>query len=132
MSLPLFTSGDVVQTLIAAKTGFEVFDEFPHTMENVRHGIYVNDPAIGDRAPYGLALNYGGNIYVASDLMQIIIVTFQGDVNRDKAVLAVQNLVQDNVLFDGYHERDYSMTQEYLNRAEYRTYSFDLKRLEFQ
>jgi hypothetical protein len=132
MSLPLFTSTQVCDALRSLNTGFEVFDEFPQTMENVRHGIYVNDPAIGDRTPYSLAVNYGGNIYVASDLMTIILVTFQGDVDRDKAVQAIQNLVADNVLLDGYHERDYDMTQDYINRAEYRTYTFNLKRLEFQ
>jgi hypothetical protein len=64
--------------------------------------------------------------------MMIILVTFQGDINRDKAVDAIEGLVTDNVLLDGYHERDFTMEQTYVNRAEYRTYNFELKRIEIQ
>lgn len=132
MSLPLVTSTQVCDALVAAKTGFEVFDEFPGVMENVRHGIYVNDPAAGDRTPYSLGVQYGSNIYISSDAMMIILVTFQGDINRDKAVDAIEGLVTNNVLLDGYHERDFTMEQTYVNRAEYRTYNFELKRIEIQ
>ena len=114
------------------KLGVEVFDEFPTDMKNVRNGIYVNDPATSDRSPFQLAINYGSNIYVASDAMRIILVTFQGDKLRDKAVLAITDLVRDDELMDGYHERDFTMAQDYDNRAEYRTYDFTLKRIELQ
>ena len=110
----------------------EVFDEFPSDMKNVRHGIYVNDPATTDKSPYALAINYGGNIYTVSDSTRIILVTFQGDDKRDKAVEVITSMVQDNELLDGYHERDFTMNEEYLNRAEYRTYDFTLKRIEIQ
>lgn len=132
MALPLFTSDDITAWLKAKQLGMEVFDEFPQDMKKVRNGIYVNDPATTDRSPYSLAVNLGGNIYVASDAMRIILVTFQGDNKRDAASLAIQQLVEDNVLFDGYHERDFTQEQEYVNRAEYRTFDFTLKRLEFQ
>lgn len=132
MALPLITSDQVTQWLIAKKLGVEVFDEFPSNQQNVRNGIYVNDPATENRSPYSLAVNYGGNIYVAEDAMVIIQVTFQGDTLRDAASLAIQQIVEDNVLLDGYHERDFSMSQSYKNRAEYRVYTFRLLRLEFQ
>ena len=132
MALPLINSTQVVAWLKAKKLEMEVFDEFPPDMKNVRHGIYVNDPATDDRSPYALAINYGSNIYIAKDAMRIILVTFQGDVKRDKAVLAITDMITDNELMDGYHERDYVMSQDYLNRAEYRTYDFNLKRIELQ
>lgn len=132
MALPLVTSKTVCEWLRARKLNMEVFDEFPHDMKNVRHGIYVNDPATSDRSPYSLAVNYGSNIYIANDAMRIILVTFQGDEKRDRAVEAIQDMVLDNVLMDGYHERDYTMAQDYLNRAEYRTYDFNLKRIDLQ
>lgn len=132
MSLPLFTSQQVTAYLLSKKLGIEVFDEFPQDKTQARYGVYVNDPAAGQRTPYSLAVRYGGNIYVVQDMMRIIYVTFQGDKNRDAMVNAIQSIVEDNTLLDGYHERDFTMNQEYVNRAEYRTYDFTLSRLEFQ
>lgn len=132
MALPLVTSQQLVDWLKAKQLGMEIFDEFPSDMRLVRNGIYVNDPSVSDRSPYSLAVNYGGNIYISSDAIRIILVTFQGDVLRDPAALAIQEIVEDNVLLDGYHERDFKVEQEYVNRAEYRTFDFLLKRMEFQ
>jgi hypothetical protein len=132
MAAPLITSAQITNWLKAKKTGFEVFDEFPTDMKNVRQAIYVNDPATSSRKPIALALHNEGNRYRTIDSMRIIVVTYQGDNRRDAAVAAIQDLVLDNELLDGYIERDYTMTQDYLNRAEYRTYDFDLIRLETQ
>jgi hypothetical protein len=132
MARPLVTSAEVTAWLKAKKTGFEVFDDFPTDMKNVRHGIYVNDPSTSDRQPYRLGVQNGAHIYTCVDAMRIILITFQGDKNRDKAVDAITGMVFDDEFLDGYHERDWSMDQEYLNRAEYRTYDFELKRIETQ
>lgn len=132
MALPLVTTQAVVNYLKANTTGFEVFSEYAVNKEVNRHGIYVNDPSEGNRVPYKLGLNYGSNIYESTDQMFIVLVTFQDDVNKRSAELALTNLVNDNVLLNGYHKREYTMDQTYLNRAEYRTYSFNLTRLEFQ
>ncbi len=132
MARPLVTSADVTAWLKAKKTGFEVFDDFPTDMKNVRHGIYVNDPATSERVPYRLGIQDESHIYTCVDAMRILVVTFQGDNKRDAAIDAVTGIVLDNELLDGYHERDYVMEQEYLNRAEYRTYDFELKRIETQ
>jgi hypothetical protein len=132
MAAPLFTSAKITTYLKSKISNVEVFDEFPTDMKNVRHGVYVNDPATIDRVPYALAVNLGSNIYTATDSMRIILVTFQGDNRRDDAVTAITGLVIDDVLMDGYHERDFTMSQEYLNRAEYRIYDFNLLRIELQ
>lgn len=130
MPLPLITSEEVATVLKSQKLGVEVFTEFPSDMENVRHGIYIDDPATADRSPYQLGVRRCGDIYIASDSMRIIVVSFQGDVRRDRAVEAVEDLCNDPIM-DGYHERSYVQDQQYLNRAEYRTYDFTLRRLEF-
>jgi hypothetical protein len=132
MAGPLVTSAEVTAWLKAKKTGFEVFDDFPTDMKNVRHGIYVNDPAVGARTLHKIAAQNGNNLYYTVDAMRIILVTFQGDNKRDLAVDAITGIVLDDEFLDGYHERDYQMKQAYLNRAEYRTYDFELTRLEIQ
>jgi hypothetical protein len=132
MAKPLFTSKRVCEILRQQKLGVEIFDEFPQDMEKARHGIYVDSPATQDRTPYALAIHTGSNIYNCVDGMRIIFVSFQGDKNLENAASAISDLVIDNILMDGYHERDYTMSQQYVNRAEYRVYDFSLKRIELQ
>lgn len=132
MALPLISTEQVAAYFKKLNTGFEIFQEYAVNKEVNRHGIYINDPSEANRVPYKLAVNYGGNIYEGTDQMFIVLVTFQDDANKQKAELAITNIVNDNVLLDGYHRREYTMEQTYLNRAEYRTYSFQLTRLEFQ
>lgn len=132
MALPLISTADVVTYLKSKNTGFEIFPDYAVNKEVNRHGIYINDPSEANRVPYQLAVNYGGNIYESTDQMFIILVTFQDDVDKQKAEKAITDIVNDNVLLNGYHRREYTMQQTYLNRAEYRTYSFNLTRLEFQ
>jgi hypothetical protein len=132
MARPLITSEDVTSYLKQQVNGVEFFDEFPTDMKNVRHGVYINDPATSERVPYRLGTQDESHIYTCVDAMRIIVVTFQGDKKRDEVIDAVTGIVANNILLDGYHERDFTMTQDYLNRAEYRTYDFELKRIEFQ
>ena len=132
MALPLISTAQVAAYLKANTTGFEVFSEYAVNKEVNRHGIYINDPSEANRTPYKLAVNYGGNIYESTDQMFIILVTFQDDINKTSAEQAITSMVNDNTLLDGYHRREYTMEQTYINRAEYRTYSFNLTRLEFQ
>jgi hypothetical protein len=132
MARPLITSSQITTYLKGKVSGVEVFDEFPTDMKNVRHGVYINDPSTSERVPYRLGTQDGSHIYTCVDAMRIFVVTFQGDKKRDAVIDAITGMVADNELLDGYHERDFTMTQDYLNRAEYRTYDFELKRIEFQ
>ena len=132
MATPLVTSDQVAAYFKNLNTGFEIFTEYAVNKEVNRHGIYINDPSAANRVPYQLAVTYGGNIYEMTDQMYIVLVTFQDDVNKETAVSAITNIVNDNVLLNGYHQRNFTMQQTYLNRAEYRTFSFNLTRLEFQ
>lgn len=132
MALPLFNTDEVVTILKSKKLGVEVFSEFPQDREQTRHGIYVSDVSVTSRTPYQLGVQTGAHIYTSTDTMDIILVTFQGDKNKDKATLAIQELVENNELMDGYHQRDFTVEEQWLNRAEYKTFTFNLNRIEFQ
>jgi TPP-dependent trihydroxycyclohexane-1,2-dione (THcHDO) dehydratase len=103
-----------------------------HRLHSASAGIYINDQSESNRTPYQLSVQLVGNIYESTDQMFIVLVTFQDDASKTAAESAITDIVNDNVLLDGYHRREYTMQQTYLNRAEYRTYSFNLTRLEFQ
>lgn len=132
MALPTYSAQDILAKLRTYKLGIELFDDFPSQEGKVRYGLYCDDIKTEDRSPYALAVNYGGNIYIASDSFKLIFVTFQGDPNRNNTLFAIQDMVNDNVLFNGYHERTYTQTHTYVNRAEYHYYDFITKRMEFQ
>jgi hypothetical protein len=132
MALPTVTKEALVTWLKGRVSGVEVFSEFPSEMKNVRHGVYVSDVVTTNRSPYQLAIQNGSHIYIASDSVSIIFVTFQGDKKSDTVMSAITSIPLDNVLLDGYHQRDFSMSEENLNRAEYRTYDFELNRIEIQ
>jgi hypothetical protein len=124
-------SSEQVVTYIKNLVGdIEVFDEFPSDPEQVRSGIYVNDPAPAEREPYRLGIQTGSSIYTVTDAMRILLISFQGDNRRDQCETAISGIVANTALMSGYHERDYTMEQQYINRAEYRTYDFSLKRIE--
>lgn len=117
--------------LLALKLGVEVFLEFPSEGSRVRHGVYISDVSAATRSPAQLGLSRGASIYYQDDTFQIIQITFQGD----KTAALVTEVIEDLVyapIFDGYHERDYTMTSEYLNRAEYRTYDFTFRKIQTQ
>lgn len=137
--LPLVTNLQIVAALKTLINGqyvscskVEIMTEFPSDITKARSGLYVSDVAVVDRSPYQLAVNYGGNIYIISESFTITYATFQGDALKDQISGAVQDLVYNNVLFDGYHERDYTVTETFENRAEYKTFEFLIKRIDFQ
>ena len=137
--LPLVTDTAIVTALRALINGqyascskIEIMTDFPSDMTKMRAGIYVGDVAIADRSPYQLAVNYGGNIYIISEAFTIMYISFQGDALKSEVTSAIQDLVYDNVLFDGYHERDYTVSDTFENRAEYKTFEFLIKRIDFQ
>lgn len=137
--LPLINPGVIeaaLRTIIngqyATCSKVEILTEFPSDPTKARAGIYIGDVAITDRSPYSLAVNYGGNIYIISESFTIVYVSFQGDALSAEVTSAIQDLVYDNVLFDGYHERDYAVTDTFENRAEYKTFDFLIKRIDFQ
>jgi hypothetical protein len=133
MGMPLVTAEQIIRALrrgIGNKV--EIFNEFPQDAEVVRNGVYVSDVQTVDRSSNQLGVTPGSNIYDATDSVEIIYVTYQGDVLRDTVIRALQTLVDDNDLLDGYHSRQYTVDEEWNNRAEYKTYTFSLLRMELQ
>jgi hypothetical protein len=133
MGMPLVTNDQIIAVL-RKKIGnkVEIFNEFPQDAEVVRNGVYVSDVQTVDRSSNQLGVTRGSNIYDATDSVEIIYVTYQGDVLRDTVIRALQTLVDDNDLLDGYHSREYAVDEEFNNRAEYKTYTFSLLRMELQ
>lgn len=136
------TQGEIIDALKLQikqlKLTVPVYDEFPSDSNIVRYGLYVSDLFVGDRSPYQLALNLGGNIYIAIDEFTVTYVSFQKDPNR----ALIRKLVDDLVTYEdpktelemmnGYFERDYVQSLDYGPQLQKYTWTFRLKRLEFQ
>ena len=132
MALPLFNTVEIIKVLKTTIKNVEIFDEFPQETENVRNGVYVSGVSVVSRIPYQLGIQTGAHIYTSTDNFQIIYVTYQGDEYQDSTALSIQELVENNELMNGYHQRDFTVEERFVNRAEYRTYDFSLNRIEFQ
>lgn len=115
-----------------------VYDEYPSDNTIIRYGLYVGNLYTSDRTPYQLALNLGGNIYYAVDQVIIVFISFQTDPNKAVIKRLVDDLVTYQVpttgleMMNGYFERDYAQSLEYGPQRERYTWTFSLKRLEFQ
>jgi hypothetical protein len=141
MAAPLVTQQQVTAAIlqvIPKSWKIEVFDDFPSDDDIVRYGIYVSDIHTIERTPYRLAVNLGGNIYVATDQVKIVYVSFQDDTHQVDVNDYISGLVDYTMtgasqqLFDGYHERDFTQELYYGVQSEKHTWTFQLKRLEFQ
>lgn len=134
--------GEIVDALKAQiktlKLNVPVYDEWPSDSQLVRFGLYVSDLSIGDRSPYQLALSLGGNIYIATDEFTVTYVSFQKDPNKAPIRRLVDDLVTYEVpktgleMMNGYFERDYVQALDYGPQLQKYTWTFRLKRLEFQ
>jgi len=135
MAQPLISRDQVIARLLATipKTNprIEVSDEYPSDDAIVGYGLFVSDVSTVDKSPYKLGVQYGGAIYVATDELQILYVSYQSDKYVPEVTDAIQNLSSDLTLMNGYHEMDYTQDVILGQRAEKRTYTFSLKRLEF-
>lgn len=109
----------------------EVLDTYPSVDDNVSYGIYVNSINAIDRSPYKLALQPCGAIYIVTDQLQILYVSVQNDRQAPALIDAIQSLAGDTKFWNGYHEVDYTQDVTIGARSQIRTYTFNLKRLDF-
>lgn len=120
------------------KLNVPVYDEWPSDAQAVRFGLYVSDLSISDRSPYQLAQSLGGNIYIATDEFLVTYISFQKDPNKAPIRKMVDDLVTYEVpgtnleMMNGYFERDYVQNLDYGTQLQKYTWTFRLKRLEFQ
>lgn len=143
MAAPLVTQAQIVaalkQQFVATLPGtvIEVFSEWPDLSTNVRYGVYVTTVDQTSKEPYQLAVTRNCSIYQVIDAFQILFISFRDDVNQDAIMDIVSELPGYTVtgattpLFDGYHQRTYSQTEEYGPRAIRHSWEFSMERLEF-
>jgi len=137
----LVTQQQVVSALLKAiprAYKIEIFSDFPSDQDIVRYGIYVSTAYPTERTPYQLGSTAGGSVYTVTDQIDIVYVSYQDDQNMQQVNNIICGLVDYTQppatvqLFDGYHERDYSQTVSYGPQSEKFSWTYQLKRLEFQ
>lgn len=109
----------------------EVLSEYPSVDDRVSYGIYVNSINSVDRTPYKLGIQPCGSIYIVTDQLQILYVSVQNDRQAPAMIDAIQSLAGDTAFWNGYHEVDYTQDVTIGARSQIRTYTFSLKRIDF-
>jgi hypothetical protein len=123
---PITTKQTVVDYLKKQKLDIEVFDEMPTDKTNVRHGIYVSNFMIASTSVQSQGFGCGQVTNVVEEL-EILLVSVQDDKKLLPADDAITEIPKTLV---GYSSITFTVGLEFLNRAEYRTYNFDLNRIE--
>jgi hypothetical protein len=134
MSMPLRTKDEVIAYLRERMPDcpvVEVSGIFPSDDDIVKYGIYVDDVNMNIREPYKLGVTYSGGVYIATDVNAILFVSFQNDPQGQEVQRVIQELAQNTVFWDGYHEVSFTRDVVIGNRSEKHTYTFELRRLDF-
>lgn len=132
--MPLRTKEEIIAYLVERVPDnpiVEVSGIFPSDDDIVKYGIYVDDVNMNIREPYRLGVTYSGGIYIATDVNVILFVSFQNDPQGLDVQSVIQELAQNTVFWNGYHEVSFTRDTVIGNRSEKHTYTFELKRLEF-
>jgi len=109
----------------------EVSGIFPRTDEIVPYGIYVDDVSTVSRDTYQLGVQKCGSIYTMTDQFMILFVSVQDDPKWFYIERRIQDMSADSSFFNGYFEVNFTQDIVIGNRSEKRTYTFNLKRLNF-
>lgn len=135
MSLPLITKAAVVEYLRAVakeqSLPVQVQDTYPSVDDNVAYGVYVGDIDASSRVPYKLAIQKCGAIYLVTDEMNIMFVSYQNDPQASAIVRTINTLATDSKFWDGYIQQDFTNVGSIGNRNEIFTYTFSMQRLDF-
>lgn len=134
MAMPYVTQDQIVVYLrerAPQSPVIEVFETYPKDDSITPYGVYVKDVNTESREPYRLGVTYGGSIYTETDTFQIVFVSFQNDPQSYQMREVIENMAANVVFFNGYHEVDFTKDIEIGNRSEKYTYSYSVKRLEF-
>jgi len=109
----------------------EVNGIYPSADDVVPFGIYVRDCHPINRETYQLGVQNCGSIYTVTDQFEILYVSFQDDPQSLVVLGRINDLAADSQFFDGYFEVNFSKTEVIGNRSEKHTYTFNIKRLDF-
>ena len=109
----------------------EVSGIFPATDTIVPYGVYVDDVSTVSREVNQLGVTRCGSIYTMTDQFQILFVSIQDDPKWIFIEERIQDMSADAAFFNGYYEVTFTQDIVIGNRSERRTYTFNLKRLNF-
>jgi hypothetical protein len=109
----------------------EVSGIYPATDDIVPYGIYVDDVSTISREVNQLGVTRCGSIYTMTDQFSVLFVSIQDDPKWIFIEERIQNMSADAAFFNGYYEVTFTQDIVIGNRSEKRTYTFNLKRLNF-
>jgi hypothetical protein len=109
----------------------EVSGIYPSTDDIVPYGVYVDDVSTVSRETYQLGVQACGTIYTMTDQFSILFVSVQDDPKWIYIEERIQNMSADSTFFNGYFEILFTQNVVIGNKSEKRTYTFNIKRLNF-
>jgi len=109
----------------------EVSDVYPSADDIVAYGVYVDDVSTISREVNQLGTTPCGSVYTMTDQFQVLVVSYQNDPQWIFVEERIQDMGSDSDFFQGYYEVTWTQDVVIGNRSEKRTYTFNLKRLNF-
>ncbi len=109
----------------------EVSGIYPSNDDVVPFGVYVRDCHPISREVNINGVTPCGQVYTVTDQFEILYVSFQDDPQSIFVLGTINDLAAKRDFFSGYYEITYSKTEVIGNRSEKHTYTFNLKRLDF-
>jgi hypothetical protein len=122
---PKVTKKQIIDYLKSKKLGVEIFDEYPTDKTNVRHGIYVSNPMVQSTTVF--LQSTCGSMYEIKEEVDVLFVSIQDDLRLEPAADAITD-IPISTIADSFVDIIFTTDREYLNRAEYRSYKFELTR----
>lgn len=134
-NIPLITKSAVVAYIRELTNTLspivEVSDIYPSADDVVAYGIYVDDVSTISREVNQLGVTRCGSVYTMTDQFNVLFVSIQNDPQWIFIEQRIQDMGSDSTFFDGYYEVTWTQNVVIGNRSEKRTYTFNLKRLNF-
>jgi len=109
----------------------EVSGNYPAVDDVVPYGIYVEDVSTISREVNQLGVTRCGSVYTMTDQFNVLFVSIQDDPKWIYIEERIQGMAADSAFFNGYYEVTFTQDVVIGNRSEKRTYTFNLKRLNF-
>jgi len=134
-NIPLITKQNIIDYIKVVSDTLvpivEVSGIYPATDDIVPYGIYVDDVSTVSREVNINGITRCGSIYTMTDQFMILFVSIQDDPKWIYLEERIQNMSADAAFFNGYYEVTFNQDIVIGNRSEKRTYTFNLKRLNF-
>jgi hypothetical protein len=109
----------------------EVSGIYPSNDDVVPFGVYVRDAHPVSREVNINGVTPCGQVFTVTDEFEILYVSFQDDPQSNTVLGTINDLAANRSFFNGYYEVTFSKTEVIGNRSEKHTYTFNLKRLDF-